>query len=218
MAAPAEQITHGGGVADTLTELEGTGWVQDERGFWTGSVTYFVAACTDLRAGPIERGQTHGTHTKMFVTGVNWKAEGDGDYTAAVNYRGFLGATAPGYVREDMSSGRFTTSGSSISGIPGTAGAVKAEVADRNVGVRDSYMMTTEPDLTVIGTAVTPPDAPATPAFLWASLADAIVIYPSGWVLEDRRAKPITAEDGTRVLWFVTDTYAFHQALKPGDI
>ena len=218
MALPTAQITHGGGVTDALTELDETSWVQDGKGFWTGAVKYFVKSATNLRTGPLERGQVHGTHTKMFVTGINWKSEGDGDYTASASYKGFIGTSPPGYFREDISSGRFTTTGSAISGIPGAAGAVKAEVADRNIGVRDSYISLTEPDFADIGTTQTPPDAPTTPAFLWASLADAIVIYPSGWVLEDRKSNPLVAEDGTRLLWYVTDTYGYHHALKPGDI
>jgi hypothetical protein len=218
MALPAEQITHGDGVADSLIELEGTGWNQDSNGFWTGSVKYFVSGVTDLREGPIERGDAHGTNSKMYATNIAWKNEGGGDYTANVNYRGFIGSTAPSYVRQSLSSGRYTTTGENITGIPGTSGAVKAEVADRNIGIQDAYISETAPDLTQIGTAQTPPDAPSTPTFLWSSLTDAIVIYPSGWVLEDRKAHPLTAEDGTIRLYFVTDTYAFHHDLKPGDI
>lgn len=78
--------------------------------------------------------------------------------------------------------------------------------------VRDTYFATSEPDTSAVGTAVTPPNAPAPPAFQWSGYDGPLRgNHPNGWVLDDRAVEVI--HDG--VLWRVSDSYAYYQTETP---
>lgn len=79
------------------------------------------------------------------------------------------------------------------------------------LGVIDTYFTTSLPSTTVNGTALTPPNAPPSPAYIWDGYGDPMRFnHPNGWVLESRDCENVY---GT--LCLVTDTYAFKQVAQP---
>ena len=90
--------------------------------------------------------------------------------------------------------------------------AERWNVNDPGISCVDTYFVLEEPDTTVIGTALAPPDAPTPPAYQWGSYTEPLrANHPSGWVLCDRK---ITVLIPGR-LWRVVDTFEYYQAAVP---
>lgn len=81
------------------------------------------------------------------------------------------------------------------------------------VTVTDTYFTTTRPDMSVVGTSITPDNAPEVPEFAWTGYGNAVRYnHPSGWVLDDRQVEELftgagSGSDDGEGLFAVTDTY-----------
>jgi hypothetical protein len=93
------------------------------------------------------------------------------------------------------------------------------------VTVSDTYYLTQEPDMTIVGTAqepLTPPEVPTDP---WDGYEEGPLRgnHPYGWVLDDRQSEEIfplatggsDSDEATIGLWSVTDTYGFYLTAVP---
>lgn len=78
-------------------------------------------------------------------------------------------------------------------------------IAEPLLVVRDNYFTSSLPDTSAIGTAVTPSNAPATPAYPWAGADPIRLQHPYGWVLESRDPEEVVP--GT--LWRCVDVYSY---------
>lgn len=196
-------------------EMESPQWRVSEDGWDTGRSRWFVTegASFDL-SDYFARGEAHPRYAKMHVVGVDWTEHGDGTWLADVEYRGLASkkATVAKAYKRKIYNNTQTTSGANITTTDFTS--QKAEVKEPLLSVQDQWISESEPSTAISGTAQTPADAPTPAAFLWASLSDAVFLYPSGWVLESREIDPI---EGASV-WFVVDTYVYYYAKKAGDI
>ena len=80
------------------------------------------------------------------------------------------------------------------------------------ITVSDTYFTTTAPDMTAVGTAVTPPSAPTPPSYLWGSYGEPMRLnHPSGWVLDDRNPEEIVPGS----LWKVVDSFGYYYVAQP---
>lgn len=89
-------------------------------------------------------------------------------------------------------------------------------VSEAEVNVIDTYFTTTKPAMDIVGTPFTPPNAPATPPFLWGGYEEPLRgQHPNGWILADRDVEEIFYySDGTG-LWRVADTTTYRQQSFP---
>lgn len=80
------------------------------------------------------------------------------------------------------------------------------------LNVTDTYFVTSAPATNTAGTAVTPPDAPTPPPYVWSGYAEPLRLnHPAGWVLDDRQVETIVPGQ----LWRVTDTFAYYYTGQP---
>lgn len=80
------------------------------------------------------------------------------------------------------------------------------------LNVSDTYFVTSAPATNTVGTAVTPPDAPTPPPYLWSGYAEPLRLnHPAGWVLDDRQIETLVPGQ----LWRVTDTFAYYYSGQP---
>lgn len=80
------------------------------------------------------------------------------------------------------------------------------------LNVTDTYFVTSAPATNTAGTAVTPPDAPTPPPYIWGGYAEPLRLnHPAGWVLDDRQVETIVPGQ----LWRVTDTFAYYYTGQP---
>jgi len=80
------------------------------------------------------------------------------------------------------------------------------------LNVTDTYFVTSAPATNTAGTAVTPPDAPTPPPYIWGGYSEPLRLnHPSGWVLDDRQVETIVPGQ----LWRVTDTFAYYYSGQP---
>lgn len=85
-------------------------------------------------------------------------------------------------------------------------------INDPGIKVTDTYFVTTQPDTTVIGTALTPPIPPDVPAYQWGTYSEPMRgNHPNGWVLDDRQITIIIPDQ----CWQVEDTYGYYQTQIP---
>jgi hypothetical protein len=99
---------------------------------------------------------------------------------------------------------------------PSGTEADKWTIRDRILTVNDTYFSATEPDGSVVGTNIAPPEAPGTPAFLWGHLDTTFrANYPKGWILDDRQAIQHFRLGPFDGLWEVRDVYGFYQIANP---
>lgn len=93
-----------------------------------------------------------------------------------------------------------------------TGNAERWNINQAFITVSDTYFTTTAPDMTAVGTAVTPPSAPTPPSYIWGSYGEPMrVNHPSGWVLDDRSPEEIVPGS----LWKVTDSFGFYYVAQP---
>jgi len=93
-----------------------------------------------------------------------------------------------------------------------TGSAERWNINQAFITVSDTYFATSTPDMTVVGTAVTPPSAPTPPSYLWGSYAEPMRLnHPSGWVLDDRSPEEIVPGS----LWRVTDSFGYYYVAQP---
>lgn len=79
------------------------------------------------------------------------------------------------------------------------------------LAVSDTYFMSSPPDTSQIGRALTPPNAPPPPQYIWGGYQDALRFHhPNGWVLESR-----DYENPYPGLYRVNDTFAYKQQARP---
>jgi len=84
------------------------------------------------------------------------------------------------------------------------------------VTLTDTYFTTTQPDMTVAGTALTPDSAPSVPASPWGGYDEPMRFnHPNGWVLDDRQVEDLFPDTGAGGLWAVTDNYGFYLTAVP---
>ena len=240
MAYPPAQILTYGLVPGDVKQVGQSKFRKNERGFHVGRVQYLVYLDppTTKVHDVLARGSTHpkGTggspdmdYIRLFITESEWTEcdESGLIFEVDVTYKGFFGdppgdgqptsqaAGMQGYVR------RVTTQSGQFSGenITSPAGTGKHVVGEPSVRAQYSYIMTNaSPDTSKINTAITPPSAPSTPANQWTYLSDYILKYPNGWVLDGREYDEVLNDSGSEELYFVTDTYGYYQAFRPGDI
>lgn len=174
-----------------------------------------------------KKGTAHPDYNKMFVCEVDGDDAGyDPDHAGSVEinvlYKGILkpnasASTTKGY---DV---RWSTLGQTLSAenITSPAGTGKHEVIEP-VFIGEMWDVTaTLPNPNLIGTANTPPVAqPNVPSNRWASLADPVLVYPYGWVLEGMEIDELPREPSQSrpAIYFVHYTFAYRQPVKPGDI
>lgn len=190
-------------------------WRVTADGWDEGRVKYLVRGYSNLGLMPyLQTGDAHPRYSQMVVVDVDWTELGNSEFEASVVYRGLmrLGIGEKTYKRQVYNMTQ-TQSGQNISSDEWTGGQ-KAEVKQGLITVRDQYVAVTSPSTTVIGEALTPPNAPSTPSNVWSFLTDAIYLYPPGWVLEGREIDPLVGSSTC----FVVDTYVYYHAVKPGDI
>jgi hypothetical protein len=93
-----------------------------------------------------------------------------------------------------------------------TGSAERWNINQAFITVSDTYFTTSEPDMTVIGTAQTPPDAPTPPSYIWGSYGEVMrANHPSGWVLDDRQSEEIVPG----LLYRVTDSSGYYYVAQP---
>lgn len=85
------------------------------------------------------------------------------------------------------------------------------------VTVSDTYFVAgARPSSTIIGTAQTPPNAPAVPGNPWAGYGgDIRGIHPNGWVLDDRQIDDLFVASVSDGLYQVRDTYGHYYTAIP---
>lgn len=92
----------------------------------------------------------------------------------------------------------------------------KWNIKDRMITVTDTYFASSEPSTELVGTALAPPVAPNTPAFLWGHLSTSWrANYPTGWVLDDRKIIQHFRNSAEEGLWEVADTFGFYHVATP---
>jgi hypothetical protein len=92
-----------------------------------------------------------------------------------------------------------------------TGTAARWNIKEAIVTVTDTYFTTEEPDMTVVGTELEPPEAPEPPPYIWGDYGEALRFnHPAGWVLDNREVDKIY--DG---LWAVTDTSGYYYPAIP---
>lgn len=92
----------------------------------------------------------------------------------------------------------------------------KWNIKDRTITVTDTYFSDKQPSTEVVGTALPPPEAPGTPAFLWGHLSTTWrANYPKGWVLDDRKIIQHFRNSPVEGLWEVTDTFTYYHIATP---
>lgn len=79
------------------------------------------------------------------------------------------------------------------------------------VGITKVWISTTIPDMSVMGTQITPDYTPGVPDNFWVWLTNPTHVFPFRWVLETREFDIIP---GTTTC-IVTDNFVFYQHLKP---
>jgi len=85
-------------------------------------------------------------------------------------------------------------------------------INDPVITVIDTYFSLTEPDMSVVGTAVVPPDAPDAPSYLWGGYGEPLrANHPNGWVLDARDPEEMIVG----LLWKVVDTSSYYQLAQP---
>lgn len=145
-----------------------------------------------------------------WITGAKPEERAPGFWTVLVSYAGWA-ATKPALVR--VGSAAASQSASNVT-LPDTSVADKLETHQNTPTLTISYLkadVSSFPKTSYVGTALTPPVTIAVPASIWASIADAVTHFPSGWVLmgsaEDRLPGSPAA--------YVTDTYQYIQTYTP---
>lgn len=148
---------------------------------------------------------------KWWITGMKPTERAPGFWTVLVTFAGWA-ATKPALVK--VGSSAASQSATNVT-LPDTSVADKLETHQNTPTLTISYLVadvTVAPKTGYVGTALTPPVTIATPASIWASIADAVTHFPSGWVLmgsaEDRLPGTLAA--------YVTDTYQYIQQYTPG--
>jgi hypothetical protein len=123
-----------------------------------------------------------------------------------------LGLLAPKGAARRVDAGSETQYASNIA-IPG-GWRENIMSMERTLQIEISYLTTTEPDTSVVGTNQTPPDAPPTPLSVWTSLPaeKALYHFPHGWVLA---ARPYETLAGVTGVWLVRDIYHYIQEISP---
>lgn len=161
-------------------------------------------------------------HTKMFVEGFS-RVEQDGESRGIVTVQviGMLDATSDKRRRRMSAFGRIIAVGpiEEVAGEPsfetivtGTGSAERWNINDPSVAVVDTYLTTTAPNMTQIGTAQTPPSAPTVPTWKWGSYTQPLRYNdPNGWVLDGRDPEELIPS----ALWRVTDTFVYYYNSEP---
>lgn len=98
-----------------------------------------------------------------------------------------------------------------------TGSNARWNIKDAVLTVRDTYFTTTRPDVSVIGTAIEPPNAPTPPPYIWGSYdGDMRANHPAGWVLEDRAVEELHGAPGAATgLFQVTDSTSYYYPALP---
>ena len=90
--------------------------------------------------------------------------------------------------------------------------AERWNINEAGIRVSDVYFSTTEPDMTVVKTAITPTDAPAVPADPWTGYQEPMRgNHPYGWILDDRGSEELI--EGK--LWRLSDTFGYYLEAVP---
>lgn len=83
------------------------------------------------------------------------------------------------------------------------------------IQVEDTYFVTSEPNMSQVGTAMTPSNAPTPPSWLWASYTEPTrAAHPNGWVLDARDPEEVF-RNGSDGLWLVRDVFSYYQPAVP---
>lgn len=95
-----------------------------------------------------------------------------------------------------------------------TGSAARWNIKDAVLVVKDTYFTTTQPDTTVIGRNLEPPNPPEPPPYLeWFGMP-LRYFTPRNWVLDDRQAELVAGTEETG-LWQVEDTMAYYHIAQP---
>ena len=106
------------------------------------------------------------------------------------------------------------TEGAMITTPSGTA--ERWDILEGDLVISDTYFVTTEPDMSVLGAVLVPPDDPPPPDWVWDGYSGKMAYnHPLGWTLVDRDSEEISKVSKTDGLWRVTDTMVFRQLGLP---
>ena len=188
------------------------GWIKEpeeldlpEDGWDTSKLVEVVNAADRAAAiAMFTKGQESANYSGLYLARLNVKPLvcGVPFFECAQDYKGVHG-TKPHKFSASTKGERNTYKDVIVTG--GPSGTV--DITEPRASLTDKYVTLTDPDMTVIGTAQTPPFDLGHPPALWGAIADIVYAFPEGWVLDDRQPENIP---GTTV-WLVTDTYVFYQ-------
>jgi len=160
-------------------------------------------------AANFPEGQTHSEHSGMFVYRTTPLDQGGGVYQIDVEWKGII--IDKGYRRKlkvfgETSSGENVTI--AVTGYPTFAKKIKVE--QPVLSVETTYHRTGAPSMSGVkqsgGTLpVGFPGLPTPPAQVWTSIPDPTVVYPSGWILDDRDSQQLPGTDR----YLVTDRHVY---------
>ena len=96
---------------------------------------------------------------------------------------------------------------------PGMGSPGPVDVSEPKVGVTARWISESDPDTSLVGTHVVPAFTPSLPDNVWGTIpdSDAVLNYPSGWVLEKRETENLPGSH----IWLVTDYFVYYQVFHP---
>lgn len=182
-------------------------WEIPDTGFDTAVRPYIQVGDGRRPTNSFEIGDSHPDINDMYVTGISYSYPKNSLIELDVSYKGIrvdkgIKQSARAY------SNKYTTS-TAFAGQP-TAG-LPTEISSPNLAVTESYCLEGSPDMTKIGKASTPSDAPTPPSNPFFGVVDGTFAFPDGWVLENRSYEQLA---GTNI-HYVTDEWVYYFTYHP---
>ena len=200
---PLAYIDHGAPTGANLEPIGDPVMSESEEG-WDSLTQSYLMESNPLQLGThleerLPRGGAHPYYPSMRITKRTSSDLGGRLYQVDLTYRGIVNTR--GYRRDvkcygETSTGERILISPEIQALGYPAFAQKMKIVQPLLSVTTSYVSLTTPTYTELKKAVDTlpsgfPALPTPPSQIWSFITDPTYVYPSGWILDDRDAKPL---------------------------